>query len=1209
MYNRSRDYIVSLAVQILDCKNGETYDENIYKKCPKGFIGSLCTTEKTGLCTDGDSANSQSIILITFGSGNQAYSNKTAEEFNFTTSYTQSLEDQITYNTFVFVNKVPAVNEWHSGASDYTTDDTDGYMLLVNVGEKDEYIFKYQVSNLCIGLRYEFSAYLANVMVENSEASGDSDDSTIKIIFRVKQVSEAKESETVVKKTDDISAYENMIWEKHGLSFVAQATDAVLLLDSKVNGNPRFIAIDDIKLRVCSANRSVSVLPISYNEPEICPNATWDQTGVTVVNQPVIGKSTPGIFVDTNNTLYVASNDKKRIFIFFENGTNSTHELASSFEASTIFVITNDEIYFQNSKEQGQVERWSRNLMSSVPVAEFKNRCYGLFIDTSNTLYCSMYDNNKVQKKSLSDNSKKPETVTEKLSKPLGISVDTHMYLYVADSDNNRIQLFKPGQKKGTTVAGKGIQNKLELSNPTDLVLDADGDLFIVDNGNDRVIRANEYDYWCIIGCNGSQRSTSNPLIKPYALRFDRRGNLFVADKSNYRVQKFTIKLNSCKLDNAASLTNKTISVTTTTEPTSITTETTSAITVATTTTTETTSVTTERTTTTTEKTSTTTATTTTETSSITTVANTTTTEPTSTTTETTTMTTEKTSTTTATITTTTETTSGNTTTRVITSTATPGVTTTTESKSSTTAASTSFATTTLTIATLLIERTTETTIREAGPILIIGTPTERIAMAKITTNTETTAVPMKVTITATEARSATEILMLTAATSTETNLTTTTTMIELSTEGISTETTTESTSVTIIDTGSARINTTTTESITATITLTETTVMRIGTTVISTTQALVPTTTATIIVTARAITETTTTTTTDITKKTVEMTVTMSSTVNTGTTATTITITEVATAVTTTKTVIISTVTTTTQVTTATSIETTITTATNNPTGTETGTDVRVTAFVSGNLTTISAATTTKRTSTSTIRRIEFNRLTSSTTMSTTKSQQRETQPPFVPTQICNNSQIGVNCNVSNSPCDLLKPCQNNGICERNPTDINDYNCLCSRGFNGTHCELDHRTCKPQTCLGHGECKETPDLSFFCWCHDGWTGIHCQSRIDNCSLDTCENDGVCRPILLNYTCECLGDSYSGRHCEIPSMKTTILKTVSKSFAYIAIIAMISVAMFIVIMDILKYCFGMDPTRGDLERIQQKRRKSRVVLQLVYVHSTATPTG
>ncbi|CAF4414712.1 unnamed protein product, partial [Rotaria magnacalcarata] len=81
-----------------------------------------------------------------------------------------------------------------------------------------------------------------------------------------------------------------------------------------------------------------------------------------------------------------------------------------------------------------------------------------------------------------------------------------------------------------------------------------------------------------------------------------------------------------------------------------------------------------------------------------------------------------------------------------------------------------------------------------------------------------------------------------------------------------------------------------------------------------------------------------------------------------------------------------------------------------------------------------------------------------------------------------------------------------------------------------------------------------------------------------------------------------------GRHCEITSMKITILKTVSKSFAYIAIIAMISVAMFIVIMDILKYCFGMDPTRGDLERIRREKRKSRAIQRLVYTHAPAPPT-
>jgi hypothetical protein len=63
---------------------------------------------------------------------------------------------------------------------------------------------------------------------------------------------------------------------------------------------------------------------------------------------------------------------------------------------------------------------------------------------------------------------------------------------------------------------------------------------------------------------------------------------------------------------------------------------------------------------------------------------------------------------------------------------------------------------------------------------------------------------------------------------------------------------------------------------------------------------------------------------------------------------------------------------------------------------------------------------------------------------------------------------------------------------------------------------------------------------------------------------------------------------------------------VSKSFAYIAIIAMITVAMFIFIMDILKYCFGIDPTREDLERIrrkkQLKKRKPPVILRFIYVN-------
>lgn len=91
----------------------------------------------------------------------------------------------------------------------------------------------------------------------------------------------------------------------------------------------------------------------------------------------------------------------------------------------------------------------------------------------------------------------------------------------------------------------------------------------------------------------------------------------------------------------------------------------------------------------------------------------------------------------------------------------------------------------------------------------------------------------------------------------------------------------------------------------------------------------------------------------------------------------------------------------------------------------------------------------------------------------------------------------------------------------------------------------------------------------------------------------TCFNNGVCRPLFLNYTCECLSDSYSGRHCEITASKIVVYQTVSKSFAYIAIIALIIVAIFIIIMDLLKYCFDIDPVRKELKQIQRKKQVKR----------------
>ncbi|CAF2224658.1 unnamed protein product [Rotaria magnacalcarata] len=294
---------------------------------------------------------------------------------------------------------------------------------------------------------------------------------------------------------------------------------------------------------------------ISYNLPKICPNATWNQDGITVVNQTLIGNAGRGIFVDSNNTLYVAAHNKSQILILGENSVSPIGKNVSLTPYTDIFVSNESEIYYEGHNETGQIKKWLKNSNTSVSVASFPGNCYGLFIDHNNSLYCSINTQNIVVKMSLNDNTNTVVNVTgtgirgsdlDQFSGPCGIFVDFDFTLYVADSGNNRIQSFQLGENNGTAIAGNGTPNNLELNYPTGVVLDADNNLFIADNNNSRIIRVIRDDYRCVVGCNPNETSTSDTLNDSYALRFDSHGNLFVADGFNHRIQKFTIAANSC---------------------------------------------------------------------------------------------------------------------------------------------------------------------------------------------------------------------------------------------------------------------------------------------------------------------------------------------------------------------------------------------------------------------------------------------------------------------------------------------------------------------------------------------------------------------------------------------------------------------------------------------------------------------------------------
>jgi hypothetical protein len=207
------------------------------------------------LCSNNDTTNGKTLLLIKFGFGSDQYSNKTPSSFNFSTTHQQQSESLTEDGMFSFVNAVAKNNDaWHAGASDSTPNDDGGYMFFINIAENDSQLFNSTVNNLCIGLRYEFSAFLANVIKKTMNPTYKKP----KIRFEVRTTTIHSHGLTQLT-TDDIPEYENMTWTKYGLSFIASSSSVVLLMISDIEeGGGNDIAIDDIELRACSTIQSDS---------------------------------------------------------------------------------------------------------------------------------------------------------------------------------------------------------------------------------------------------------------------------------------------------------------------------------------------------------------------------------------------------------------------------------------------------------------------------------------------------------------------------------------------------------------------------------------------------------------------------------------------------------------------------------------------------------------------------------------------------------------------------------------------------------------------------------------------------------------------------------------------------------------------------------------------------------------------------------------
>jgi sugar lactone lactonase YvrE len=146
-----------------------------------------------------------------------------------------------------------------------------------------------------------------------------------------------------------------------------------------------------------------------------------------------------------------------------------------------------------------------------------------------------------------------PGTSDATFSEPLGCAVDKQDNLYISDLINNRVMFFPKGSVNATRVYGQtnfstsfGGCNARNFNSPIGIALDSNGNLFVADTSNNRVVvfppgsttPSNVIGQGSFDSCGSNREGEvgANTLSHPVDVVVDDQDGIFIVDSANTRV-------------------------------------------------------------------------------------------------------------------------------------------------------------------------------------------------------------------------------------------------------------------------------------------------------------------------------------------------------------------------------------------------------------------------------------------------------------------------------------------------------------------------------------------------------------------------------------------------------------------------------------------------------------------------------------------------